>query len=105
MLTFGRSREFSEGTFHPAVACAALARCASIGDQQLRQKVTHHWPEPAADHKVAEGDCLFVCLFSICSSINVGISTDNMVYLKRSYAKGKKRKERKEEKYQIQKGN
>ena len=30
--------------------------------------------------------CLFACLFK------VGISTDKMVYLKRSYAKGKKEK-------------
>ena len=34
---------------------------------------------------------LFVCLF------RVGFSTDRTVYLKRSYAKGKKKKERKEE--------
>ena len=35
---------------------------------------------------------LFVCLYK------VGISTDKIVYLKRSYAKGKKKKREKEEK-------
>ena len=36
--------------------------------------------------------CLFVCLFK------VGISTDKTVYLKRSYAKGKKKKRKKRRK-------
>ena len=40
-----------------SVACVALARCASTGDQQLPQKVTPHRPKPCADHKLAEGDC------------------------------------------------
>ena len=39
------------------VACAALARYTLIGNQQLSQKDTPRWPEPAADHKLAEGDC------------------------------------------------
>ena len=92
MLTFGRV--FGRN-FPPSLAQLSYdARRSAINSSAKRSHITG----PTADHKVAEGGCLFVCLFFVCSSINVGISKDKMLYLKRSYAKGKKRKERKEEK-------